>query len=279
MIRNTVRARLSSARASPQRCFVSSSFSRARATVLFDTASVYRPLSTKPMPSELPTNGWQGMNFPTKHPLQQHHSQPANEPTQVISGGDGPRTSVLMELTDRIGMLHDVLKYFWKYDVNITRIESRPHKETSDSKTRFDFFVDFDGQVGESNVDKLLNALKSMTDKLLVLDEKEVHWFPRHISELDLIANRILDAGKDLESDHPGFNDPVYRARRAELTRLAKEHKWDKPIPILQYTAEEIETWSAVWDRTEGLWEKYASKEYKVGRIALLTLKRFLRRF
>jgi hypothetical protein len=30
----------------------------------------------------------------------------------------------------------------------------------------------------------------------------------RSIDELDIIANRVLDAGKDLESDHPGFNDP-----------------------------------------------------------------------
>jgi hypothetical protein len=34
--------------------------------------------------------------------------------------------------------------------------------------------VDFHGQVGDANVNALLNALKGMTDKLLVLDEKEV---------------------------------------------------------------------------------------------------------
>lgn len=28
------------------------------------------------------------------------------------------RTSLLMELTDRVGVLHDVLRFFWKYDVN-----------------------------------------------------------------------------------------------------------------------------------------------------------------
>lgn len=35
-----------------------------------------------------------------------------------------------------------------------------------------------------------------------------MNWFPRHISELDLIANRTSDAGIDLEADHPGFSDP-----------------------------------------------------------------------
>ena len=56
-----------------------------------------------------------------------------------------------------------------------------------------------------------------MTDKLLILDEKRVHWFPRHISELDLIANRTLVAGVDLMSeDHPGFHDEEYRCRYSQ---------------------------------------------------------------
>lgn len=56
---------------------------------------------------------------------------------------ESPRTSVLMELTDRVGVLHDVLKYFWKHDVNITRIESRPHKMDPVTKeTVFDFYLD-----------------------------------------------------------------------------------------------------------------------------------------
>lgn len=53
--------------------------------------------------------------------------------------------------------------------MNITRIESRPV-----TGNKFDFFVDFNGRVGDANVNALLNALKGMTDRLLVLDEKEV---------------------------------------------------------------------------------------------------------
>jgi len=76
------------------------------------------------------------------------------------------------------------------------------------------------------------------------------------------VANRTLDAGTHLESDHPGFHDLVYRQRRAFLTKSAKNHRWDKPIKTVTYTATEIETWGVVWDRMEELWDQYACREY-----------------
>ncbi len=183
--------------------------------------------------------------------------------------GERPRVSLLMELKDRVGILHDVLKYFWKYDLNVSRIESRPvYKNRSpwnkDDGAVFDFYIDFDGTLNDPAAQKLLRDLAPMTEKLLVLDEKDVHWFPRHVSELDLIAHRTLDAGVDLESDHPGFNDETYRKRRAELATNAINHRWDQPIPRIEYTKEETETWGAVWDRMKPLWKEYACKEYLV---------------
>ena len=157
-----------------------------------------------------------------------------------------------MELVDRIGALYDVLKYFWKYDVYITRLESRPAKHNALGEDRFDFFLDFVGKRGDSHIEKLITSLESFTSfttKVLILDEKEVNWFPRHLSELDLIANRTLDAGADLESDHPGFNDPVYRARRTELAKVARDYQWNEPIPTIDYTDVEVQTWKAVWER------------------------------
>ena len=152
--------------------------------------------------------------------------------------------------------------------MNITRIESRPvnnHNNNSNSQPKFDFFIDFHGKVGDPNINALLHSLQQFTTKLLVLDEKEVHWFPRHISELDLIANRTLDAGTDLQADHPGFHDEEYRGRRAKLAELALNHRTlNSTIPMTEYTKEEVETWGLVWDQMEGLWDKYACKEYKV---------------
>ncbi|CAJ0651330.1 6586_t:CDS:2, partial [Entrophospora sp. SA101] len=75
-------------------------------------------------------------------------------------------------------------------------------------------------------------------------------WFPRKKSDLDTFADKVLEMGEDLDSDHPGANDPEYRVRRAQITRIAKTHKSGQPIPTVEYTTREIETWGAVFQCT-----------------------------
>ena len=83
-------------------------------------------------------------------------------------------TSLLMELPNRVGILHDVLRFFWKFDVNIRRIESRPSKFG-----KFDFFVDVERTNGSEDErdERLENLLASLeeygVEKLLILGEKE----------------------------------------------------------------------------------------------------------
>jgi hypothetical protein len=38
-----------------------------------------------------------------------------------------------------------------------------------------------------------MKSLKGQTESLFMLDEKEVPWFPRHISDLDHIADRYAN--------------------------------------------------------------------------------------
>jgi Biopterin-dependent aromatic amino acid hydroxylase len=104
--------------------------------------------------------------------------------------------------------------------------------------------------------------IRKQCRNMLVLDQKEVPWFPRHISELDNIANRTLDAGTDLEADHPGFNDPVYRARRTELAAIARSYNQGDPIPYIVYTEDEIKTWSQVYVKLQEVQALYACPEY-----------------
>lgn len=50
-------------------------------------------------------------------------------------------------------------------------------------------------------------------------------WFPKCLSDMDAFAERVLECGEELTADHPGFTDQVYRARRAEITNIAKQYK------------------------------------------------------
>jgi prephenate dehydratase len=67
------------------------------------------------------------------------HNMLSSSPTVLTQVSKEPRTSILMELRDTPGALHEILKYFWKYDVNITNIESRPSKHDGS----FEFFIDY----------------------------------------------------------------------------------------------------------------------------------------
>ena len=96
----------------------------------------------------------------------------------------------------------------------------------------------------------------------MVLDDREVPWFPRHIAELDRVANNTLDAGGDLKSDHPGFSDRRYRQRRAEIDHLARAYRHGDALPVVDYTAQETRTWGKVYGRLDALRGDYACDAY-----------------
>ncbi len=66
----------------------------------------------------------------------------------------------------------------------------------------------------------------------------------------------------ELESDHPGFNDPVYRARRNEIAALAQTHRAGKTIPLVNYTEIENATWAEVHDGLVSLHATHACHEF-----------------
>ncbi|MGH3779597.1 MAG: phenylalanine 4-monooxygenase [Pseudonocardiaceae bacterium] len=74
----------------------------------------------------------------------------------------------------------------------------------------------------------------------------------------------------ELPEDHPGFGDPVYRARRARIAEVAAAHHRGDPIPDVAYTAEEDEVWRIVSAELAGKHRKYACAEYLVGAERLL---------
>ncbi len=67
------------------------------------------------------------------------------------------RTSIVFELQDRVGALHDSLVPFRKARINLTKIESRPSKKRA---WGYYFFVDFDGHMDGARVRKALETLQ-----------------------------------------------------------------------------------------------------------------------
>lgn len=66
----------------------------------------------------------------------------------------------------------------------------------------------------------------------------------------------------ELPTDHPGFHDAAYRARRAEIAEVGARYVTGTPIPEVTYTAEEHELWSLVSRELRAKHEWYASAEY-----------------
>jgi chorismate mutase/prephenate dehydratase len=72
------------------------------------------------------------------------------------SGND--KTSIAFSVKDRVGILHDVLAPFKKYNINLTKIESRPSKKRP---WEYIFFVDLIGHIKDK---KVSCAIKELTN-------------------------------------------------------------------------------------------------------------------
>lgn len=74
------------------------------------------------------------------------------------SGNDG--TSIIFSVKHVPGSLVDILSEFAKRNINLTKIESRPTKETP---WEYNFFTDFEGHVSDQQIRDLLNVIESKT--------------------------------------------------------------------------------------------------------------------
>ncbi|WP_327089632.1 phenylalanine 4-monooxygenase [Nonomuraea sp. NBC_01738] len=69
----------------------------------------------------------------------------------------------------------------------------------------------------------------------------------------------------ELGSSHPGFADPLYRARRNAIAGLAVNHRRGMPIPAAEYTDEEHGIWALVAEELAVKHRKYATADYLAG--------------
>jgi len=177
-------------------------------------------------------------------------------------GQENNSVSIIFSLDEEVGALAEGLKIFKKYSVNLLHIESR----SSVRLPGYEFMVELDVRNGEVE-----GAMQEIKDKasyfqIITRDYKDncdaLPWFPVHIRDLDKFANQILSYGSELDSDHPGFTDPVYRARRKEFADIAFNYKHGSPIPEVKYTELERKTWGVIYNNLKKLYKTHACYEH-----------------
>jgi prephenate dehydratase len=80
------------------------------------------------------------------------------------SGNDG--TSIIFSVKHAPGSLVNILSEFARREINLTKIESRPTKETP---WEYNFFTDFEGHILDSKVKDVLKVIESKTAFVKVL--------------------------------------------------------------------------------------------------------------
>jgi len=187
---------------------------------------------------------------------------------KVVNGGfimeskDPKSINMIFSLTEAVGALAEALKIFKENNVNLLHIESR----SSVRVPGYEFMVEIDSSVGD--IEGAIKCLQDQSSYFKVItrniedNPEAVPWFPRKIQDLDRFANQILSYGSELDSDHPGFTDPVYRARRKEFADIAYFYRHGQQIPKVEYTDKEKETWKTVYKNLKKLYKTHACYEH-----------------
>ncbi|XP_022245144.1 tyrosine 3-monooxygenase-like [Limulus polyphemus] len=172
------------------------------------------------------------------------------------------QTNIVLTLKTGITVLPRILKIIESSHGNVFHLETR---RAYNNVSTLDVLVRLD-----ISRNGLLHVMRSFRQGNLadvtILREKAVSikdpWFPHHISDLDYCTHVMTKYEPELDNDHPGFSDKVYRARRKEIAEIAFNYKYGQVIPRVQYTEEEIQTWRAVYQQISHLYPTLACEQH-----------------
>jgi hypothetical protein len=70
-----------------------------------------------------------------------------------------------------------------------------PSKFIENNWREVDFYIDIEGDLNNPNVQKALNDLSLIVNKITEVGTPEVPWFPTRIEDFDFIGKRVLTEG------------------------------------------------------------------------------------
>ncbi|KAF9347212.1 hypothetical protein BGX26_001287 [Mortierella sp. AD094] len=182
------------------------------------------------------------------------------------------KATIQFSITDKAGSLDDCLATIKSMQISLTHIESRPSKT---AEWDYDFIIDFN-VVNVEQVCQVAKSLESFAKQVQIINNGDAlgtsakvpdstPWFPRKLTDLDAFTDKVGKIGEGHASNRPGADDVAYSARRAEIAKNAKTYKTGRPIPYLDYSQVEIETWTVVYNKLTSMFPTHACKEYQDG--------------
>lgn len=85
---------------------------------------------------------------------------------QIPAQTKSDKTSIIVSIRDKVGALYEMLLPIKKYQVNMTKIESRPSKKKA---WDYYFYIDFEGHVESPRIGKMLAEMEKKVKFLKVL--------------------------------------------------------------------------------------------------------------
>jgi len=76
------------------------------------------------------------------------------------------KTSIIFSVKHEAGALYQIISEFYQHKINLTKIESRPNKNTA---WEYNFYVDFEGNQNDSSIKDVLQTLRANTTFLKIL--------------------------------------------------------------------------------------------------------------
>jgi len=79
---------------------------------------------------------------------------------------ENSKTSIIFSVKHEAGALYQIINEFYQHKINLTKIESRPNKNTP---WEYNFYVDFEGHQDNSSIKDMLQKLRDDTTFLKIL--------------------------------------------------------------------------------------------------------------
>uniref|UniRef100_A0A8C5DF64 Tyrosine 3-monooxygenase-like n=1 Tax=Gouania willdenowi TaxID=441366 RepID=A0A8C5DF64_GOUWI len=142
------------------------------------------------------------------------------------------------------------------FETKLLHMESRPGLRSKNPE----FYLRC--EVHRSDMDVFMRSLRKV---VCSVPEEKVSWFPCQMKDLDRCNLLVTKFDPNMDHEHPGFNDSAYRKRRSVIAELAFAHKQFDPLPVVDYTTEEVSTWGEVYRQLRGVYPSVACRQFLDG--------------